>query len=64
MEKKLSNPFFGESRRIFMAGMLANIMYLMMAAALASNFFEKVHVALKIFMAITMTSLAGLSILV
>lgn len=46
-----------------MAGMLANTMYLTVAAAFASNFFEKFNPVTKIAMALFIITLVVLAIL-
>ena len=64
METNPKKKFFGEDRRIFLAGMLANIVYLMVAAAFASNLFEKFNPVFKATMFIVTVLLAILSILI
>ena len=57
-----AKPFFGESRRIFIAGMLVNVMYLMIAAGLGSKFFADFQPWLKAGIILGIIVLAAISV--
>ena len=63
MTNNPAKPFFGESRRIFTASMLAHVMYILIAAGLASKFFAEFHPWLKIGIFVVIISFAVISIL-